>query len=220
VIHHIDEFDPNNVIAVIYMRVSTSDQEKSGNLRNRCDLLRRELQKLGIRVVACYQEVADSRFVLGRPELAEAVAHARSLIQKNLKTTVVVVTDVRNRFIRCEDFRSNPSGDGPSAAQLNELRKLANGVNLATFLHPDMPFGDVKSYETNVPTKLGELSGKKVGRPNKSLSDRESNPPGWKKARRLNLQPAVRILARQGIETRKIASHLGIAESTARSWLL
>ena len=84
-------------------------------------------------------------------------------------------------------------------------------------LDPEASFGDVRSYETNVPTALGERSGKKVGRPKKLPIPVRC--PGWKKEIRLQKISEVRRLYDAGKSKRKIGRRLDVAESTVRGWL-
>jgi hypothetical protein len=218
VIRHLDEFDAEELLVVPYMRASTWEQRKKRNLLNRLKLLKLTLDRRGIKRVKAFGEVTNGRFVnTGRPKLAAAIEAARALQGKRAHNTVIVVTDARNRFIRGPQYNGQTETDPPSHRQLKRLAKLAKGVPLATVLHPDALFSTVRGYETNVPTALGEKSGKKVGRPTKPPTPVRC--PGRKKQIRLKKIDKARRLHDEGKSKREIGQILHVPESTMRAWL-
>jgi DNA invertase Pin-like site-specific DNA recombinase len=217
VISHLDEFDPKDLMVILYMRESTRAQRVYHNLENRRKLLRRTLKRLGIDVICSYCEVVTGKQLHDRPVLRHALGHARLVKSSNPQTIVAVVTDARNRFIRGEQYKGDPGTDPPSSRQLRWLEELADGVPLLTVLDPDASFSEVRRYETNVPTALGERSGKKVGRP--KMLPIAVRRPGWKKEIRLKKISEVRRLHDAGKSKRKIGRRLDVAESTVRGWL-
>jgi hypothetical protein len=80
---------------VIYMRVSTYDQRRNQNLRNRRRWLRRELKRMGIPCLRVFEETNCGRTLNGRPQLDAAIEHARSIMARNPGRIVPVVTDAR-----------------------------------------------------------------------------------------------------------------------------
>jgi hypothetical protein len=218
VIRHLDEFDPNKLLVVPYMRASTTEQRRNCNLRNRRRLLKRTLDQQGIARDESFSEVADGRYLWNRDELVEAIKVARALKLENPDAIVAIVTDARNRFIRGEQYNNQASTDPPSARQLEQLETLADGVLLVTVLDPDAPFDEVRRYETNVPTLLGNAAGKKVGRPKKQPTDVRC--PVRKKEIRLEKISEARRLHNAGKSKRKIGRRLRVPESTVRAWLM
>ena len=216
VIYHISEFNPEKLLVVLYMRVSTTDQRTKCNLDNRHIWLRRKIKQMGIRLHGqIFREVADSRTFQNRTKFKEAIAAAHTLQSENPEWIVAIVTDARNRFLRSTHFNGQANTDPPSLRQLREFQEFLNGVALATVLHPDLSFGEVRSHETQIPAMVGNALGKAVGRPKG-----QSKRPGWKRDRRLGLIAEVRRLGDEGKSNREIGRQLRVPESTVRSWRL
>lgn len=201
-----------------YMRESTHEQRAHRNLKNRRKLLRRKLKQMGIEPICYYRDVVSGTQLHNRPGLRRAIANARLLEWTNPDAVVVVVTDARNRFIRGKHYNGRADTDSPSARQIKILRKLTKGVILATLLDPDETFEEVRRYETNVPTMLGEKSGKKVGRPKKQCTA-DGQRSGWKKRIREDNIELARRLQSADVSKREIGRRLGVADSTIRAWL-
>jgi hypothetical protein len=220
IIRHLDNLlhENNELLAVRYMRTSTSEQRKYGNLRNRHRWLRSELKRRKVKGNTAFSEVADSRSLQNRWQLIGAIDEARLLQMENPRATVAVVTDTRNRFLRGRFFNGQAHTDPPSADQLEVLKKLARGVILATVVHPDTPFHQVRSYETNVPTRVGEKAGRKVGRPKLRVQVKEDLEWTKRDIRREKTAVAVQLL-NENLSQREIAKQLGVPESTVRYWL-
>jgi hypothetical protein len=128
---------------------------------------------------------------------------------------VAIVTDARDRIIRGEHYNGQANTDTIHANQLNALKQLSRGIVLATVLDPDATFDVVRSHETNVPTELGEIAGKKVRRPPKMRPPSEPK----KEIRRTKINDARRWFYEDNVSKREIAKRLGRPESTIRSWL-
>jgi len=216
-IRHLNDLDAKDLLTVLYMRVSMPEQRKRCNLKNRARALRRELRRRGIDWHASFTEVKTGTSLQDRPKLIEAIDAARTLQAENPNAHVAVVTDARNRFLRGQHYNGRASTDPPSAGQLRRLGALARGVVLATLRDPDASFGDVRSYETNIPTTLGEASGKKVGRPPEH--PKEQRVSGWKKKRRERLLPEARRLHERGRSLRQIGRRFGVSFRTVANWL-
>jgi len=219
VIRHLDDLPQSKkkLLAIVYMRESSFEQRRKKNLRNRRAFLCLQLRQRNVELLAIHTEVACGKFLDGksRPALVEAIEAARRARVEHPAAQVFVATDARNRFVRGPNYNGTPSTDPPSSPQLQQLDSMAREVVLVTLLHPDAPFGEVKSYETKIPDKLGSRSGKRVGRPR-----RDGQPkPGGKKEKRLRDMPKALLLFARGYSKRKIAKRLKVSEATIRNWL-
>jgi DNA invertase Pin-like site-specific DNA recombinase len=214
---HLDEVlrEDRTLLAVTYMRVSTHEQRKKGNLKYRDRFLLSQLERLGINCVASYTEVGSGRN-LNRPVFEKAVKHARTLQRQNPNALVVIVTDTRNRFLRNPHF--NGSSDPLTHLQMRKLIAFTAGVTLVTVLPPHASHRDVKSHEAKFSTALGVESGKKVGRPPKKRRDKASRRQGQQERLRLSWE-AIRMFVDEDASKRAISRKLGVPESTIRSWL-
>jgi hypothetical protein len=213
-VRHLDELlrETPNLLAVLYMRMSATEQRKHGNLVNRFRWLKRELDRAGIpRSDESYREVCSGKFLRDRPRLIAAIEAARKLQSDYPDSRVVVVTDTRNRFLRGRYYNGYASVDPPNVRQWERLKKLAGTVTLATVLHPDTSFGEVRSHED----KVAQEGGKKVGRPRKEARV----PPGFKKRKREELLPEAHRLHEEGLSPRKIGRLLVVKHRTVVDWL-
>ena len=208
IIRHLDELEAKDLLAVPYMRVSTREQRRQCNLKNRLSALRRELRRKGIDWHASFTQVETGTSLENRPKLVEAIEAARRLQAENPGATVAVVTDTRNRFLRGKFYNGRASTDPPTPRQWAELKKLADGITLATVLPPDATFGKVRGHET----LIARNAGKRVGRPPK-------RPTVQKKKRREELLPKARRLRDRDLSVRQIAGRLGVPISTIGRWL-
>jgi hypothetical protein len=182
-------------------------------------LLRWKFNAKGIeRWRVCFPEVKCGSQLLDRPMLVDAIKFARQLQRERPDAIVAVVTDARDRFIRGPQYNGQASTDQPTASQLKKLSDLSQGIPLVTLLHPDAPFEEVRSYETNVPTMLGDAAGKKVGRPKKPVIEEDRD---WTKRdiRLEKIQVARRLWEKRELSKREIGRRLGVPESTVRLWL-
>ena len=105
---HIGDFDPKDIMAVPYMRVSTWEQRKAGHLDRRVQNLRRYLREKGIRRTMFYVEKPTTGKTLeNRPELIHAIETAGLRQGMHPNFYVFVVTDTRNRLLRGEQSNGN-----------------------------------------------------------------------------------------------------------------
>jgi hypothetical protein len=220
-IHRLDDLetetrrDGKTLFAIGYIRVSTWGQQKKQNLQNRRAWLERELKRREIRYLSIYEEVACGKRLDNRPEMERAIVEALDAQAKNPNAVVALVTDARDRFMRGEHYNGQPSTHAIHANELEALKQFAREIVLATILDPDAPFDVVRSHETNVPTALGDIAGKKVGRPVKIQHTREPK----KLIRRTKINDARRWFYEDNVSKREIAKRLGRPESTIRAWL-
>jgi hypothetical protein len=204
------------LLAVLYMRESTHEQRRSGNLRNREIFLRKKLGGMGVTCThQSFSDVRSGKCLIERRGFVAAIEYAQQLQLRHPDYLVFIVTDTRNRFIRGPWYNGQHGTDRPTHAQLDALPKLADGMILATLLHPDAPDDEVRAFETNIPKTLGpSISGKKVGRPKKLAAQ-----AGAKKMSRVEQMPKALSLYGQDVSNRAIARMLGRADSTIRGWL-
>jgi DNA invertase Pin-like site-specific DNA recombinase len=209
-LHHLKAYHKKHpdMEAIIYCRVSAGMQWRKGNLDTQEQILRRWLKKHNIPVIGCYREVS-SGWVLNdeRWALVNAVKQAKKYRGQK---EVVIVTTSSDRFLRNIDFhtKDNP-GVLPTEAEFEKFNKLTCGVSCLTYLHPDMPWKKVRSYQS----KWGQrIKGNKGGRPKK-------NKPGYKKQRRLEKRPRVLRLHNKGMSLGGIAAETGIPKSTVGFWI-
>jgi hypothetical protein len=82
-IRHLDNLetetqrDGKTLLAIGYIRVSTSEQRKKHNLRNRSKWLKRELKRRGIQLIGIFREVACGKRLDNRPELRRQLKRHR-----------------------------------------------------------------------------------------------------------------------------------------------
>src|SRR6266511_2226742 len=94
-----------------------------------------------------------------------------------------------------------------SVFEFESLMTEADGVPLATLIHPDTAPNEVRSYQT----KRG-----RAGKGNCGGRPRERFP---KKAIRLEKRPVAVVLWKQGFSYRQISRRLNVSWSTIRDWI-
>jgi DNA invertase Pin-like site-specific DNA recombinase len=184
-------------------RVSTPEQDANGNLDEQMMTAWRQLRAAGHRHIAVYDGVETSRVHGNRIIFERAIDDAR-------QHGAILVAASRDRFIRAASFGRGQKAkcEPPSDHEYRELVRLADGVPLATIIHPDDP--GVRAEQI----KRGQRAkGRRGGRPPKK-------PPGYKRQRRIELRPRAIELRRQGWALRRIGAALNVNESTLRGWRL
>jgi len=206
VIHDLDTLrnQGREIIAVLYMRVSTTEQRTNGNLKNRLSWLTDALENKGIKMDQSFTDVCSGRGFDNRDGLKNAANRVKFLQQPNPDVFVCIISDCANRFIRGENYNKVAHTDQPSRRQLNQLKSL--GVPLVTVWHPDTPPSVIRSHET----KINE----KVGRPRKDAA----KPPGWKKKMRWEKISKAFLLYEKRMSFRQIAKEVDSPVSTVLSW--
>jgi hypothetical protein len=206
---------------VIACRVSRRQQAKRGNLLAQSIKLREAIEAGGGNVVGTCYHVGSGQDPSWLEWPAEKAAEFGA-------TLVAATTDrlVRSRWYRAASLycgRRKPGSLGGAdntrarhcRAQEEDLRRLHEyttgkfGVPLATYLDPDAEADDCRSL---LSTWGREVKGKKGGRPG-------ANPPGYKKRRRLDHQPWVLRLRRDGMSLGQIAQLTGVPKPTVQRWV-
>ncbi len=197
--------DRPGIPRVLYCRVSGREQNRRGNLRDQSDNQHRTVGQHENSVQACYREIASGWELddgMDRPTLAAAIATAK-------KIGAVLVVESTDRLIRSVEYSKKNQDVLPTVAEFDKLMRLADGVTLATLLHPDTSPGDVRSHQI----KRGQRAkGHKGGRP-------RITKPGEKKRRREEMLPMVLHLHRVGESRREIAEWTGLPVMTISDWI-
>ena len=121
------------LLAIIYIRVSSMEQRRAGNLKNRLKLLKRSLRKRRIKYSSPFCSEVIRASVLPRPALSAAAAKAKQLQSKYVDRYVFILTDTPSRFVRNREFVPRyPSTHRPTDDQWIELTRAVKGVPLAT----------------------------------------------------------------------------------------
>lgn len=199
--YSIDDLMPCPV--VLYVRVSAHTQKH--NLPHQISRLKTELEKRGFTVIAVYWEIVPGWEYIhsewwGRLGLERAILKAK-------EANGLVVAESVERFRRTydPDWKKRPQPLPLTLFDMKRLMDEAEGVQLATLIHPDTPPRKVRSEQT----KRGQAGkGNYGGRPKES-----------RKARRLRLLPVARALWKKGCSYRRIARKLKIHWSTIRDWI-
>jgi DNA invertase Pin-like site-specific DNA recombinase len=192
------------VLAVLYCRASTNEQDDDGCLLRAIIDAIKKLKAAGVRIIAVYDGVETSNIYGDRLRLMWAIEEAR-------QHGAVLVAPSRDRFIRARSFCRGQKlkAEPPNEFEYRELARMTDGVLLATIQDPDASPEEVRSQQTLGGQRIG---GRKGGRPRKSK-------PGDKKRRRAELTPQVVELHQQGMSNRAIGRQLKVAEPTVRRWL-
>lgn len=193
-IHWIDDLRPQPV--VLYIRVSSPKQ--TPNLPGQKMKLIAELEARGFQVAACFVDVESG--------WSECRTNFLSAIFKAKRMNAIVVAECVNRLWR--SYRKKDRTIPPlSIVGLERLLFEADGVPLATLLHPNTPEGKVRGFQT----KRGqEGKGRRGGRP------KELTPI---KARRLRLSPVAVKLRDDRLSFGQIAKKLRLPKTTVAMWI-
>lgn len=187
---------------VLWCRVSGRMQDYKGDLEEMKARDRQELEKLGTDIVGDCQAV-----VSGWDEDRETL---RVAARKARKAGAVLLAESTDRLIRSKAFHTkrNP-GAQPTVQEFEELLRATQGVPLATILHPDTPWREVRAWQA----KRGQhAKGRKGGRPSKKR-------PGCKKQKRLANRSKVFWMRLCGMSVRRIASLLKVPTMTVHDWI-
>jgi DNA invertase Pin-like site-specific DNA recombinase len=177
---------------VLYAR--ESDPTQKDNLPGQIAKLKREVAKRGHPAKAVVKEIARGA-QCWRDGLKRAFVIAR-------RASATVVAESVTRFKRNHDPRAPLT-----VADLKQLMAEANGVPLATVVHPDAAPEQARSYQS----KRGMAGkGRYGGRPT------AKHP---KKARRVKNMPTAVALRQGGMSLRAIGREIKVAFSTVRDWL-
>lgn len=190
----LDEFETSRLV-VLYLR--DSDDTQDANLRYQKASLKAKVERKGFHVIDAFAEIA--------PGWRRRRSKLRRAILKAKRHGAVVVAESLDRFWR---RRKRRDGTIPPLRK-GEIKLLlleADGVELATFEHPDSPPGKVRAEQT----KRGQQGrGRVGGRPKIKHPFAE---------RKKKLLPEVLKLHRDGYSYSQIAKLLNCARSTAGRW--
>lgn len=187
---------------VLFGRVSACMQNHKGNLNDQLVSLRRAVEKYKVPIVCEFKEIGSGWW----HERERLQAAARRAFDER----AVILAESTDRFIRSiyYDTKKNPSAQ-PSSLEYEELLRVTTGVTLATMLHPDTPWKEVRSHQS----KRGQqIKGNSGGRP-------KVNKPGYKKQRRLEKLSQVLQLRINGASWEDINALTGVAKTTAADWV-
>jgi hypothetical protein len=182
-IAHLPDAVTAGVPVVLYVRVSSRTQGKKRNLFSQLRTSRRQLETLGLKVVAMFRDIASGWQWEDRPGLRNAIQLAK-------KGGAIVVAESTDRFIRSEAFHTkNNPGAQPTQDEFRRLQRIADGVPLATILHPDTPWAEVRGHQSRRGQHGKQRRG---GRPRKEIRRSKADP----KLRRIITQHGGEITVR------------------------
>jgi len=143
-IRHADDVIRLGTPVVLYARVSGREQERQGSLDRQIAQLKAYAARRGAVVINIddIRPDVDSGKSLDRPELLRdaALAHEHNAL---------ILAHNVGRLIRSAEFhRTRNPGAQPTQAEYAALANAVGGVTLATILHPDTPWRQVRSAET------------------------------------------------------------------------
>jgi hypothetical protein len=125
---------------------------------------------------------------------------AAVMLAREIGPGTVVLAETVARLLRHRDYHSVKNPDVlPNRWQWNDVRDMAEGVVLATMLHPDAPPAWVRRYEAQRGTRR--------------------KAAGSKKATWLALAPQAVRLKAEGLSVRRIGTELGVPYRTVGHWL-
>lgn len=191
----LDEIAPCDV--VLFARESSRQQHARGNLDCQIERLRRQLRGRGFKVLKVFDEIG-SGWLPNRPALELAVEFAR-------RHNAIVIAEATNRYVRPYYYHPRSFPNAPYLdSGLKRIARIGDGVTLATFLHPDTPEREVRSYQTR-----------------RGISERAraARPAGYKKARRDSMAPRAVRLAMAGLTIREVAEVLDVHPATIGRWI-
>lgn len=193
-------------VVLLWCRVSSREQDRTGNLRGQEHALQTAMLSAGARTVGVLPWTGSGQSPYAR--MSEAARMARKLGATKI---VAVSTD---RFIRHPDFKATGTeyerDARASSDQLEELVLWANGIELVTLIHPDAPLSECMAAHKRHGQKA---KGNRGGRPRKrgpyQPSHRDRCFAGCSK---------VFWLRGCGYSLREIGTLLGRPHSTIQGW--
>lgn len=186
---------------VLFCRVSLWKQKHCGNLNRQIAHAQAELRKLGVNVLAVFKEANTAKeFDEDHRTLAGAAYYAR-------EHDAILVATTTDRYVRHVRFEPSKPHLLPRVHEFEQLLAMTLGVTLATIEHPDATPSEVRS----VRSRAGQIeSGNNGRRPGKA---------GYKKRRRLKLQPQAKAMRREARTLGEIEAQLHVKRSTLQGWL-
>lgn len=173
-LHHLPDLLAMNLPVFLYLRVSTPKQFNGRNIDDLREWSLRQLRRLFIKWPGGIYDCQESSHIQeSRPILERIIADARD-------AGGIVVAPFRDRFIRHEFFDGTNSSDKPTDEEYRRLLEMADGVPLATIIHPDSPSRSIRTAQAM------RARNANAGRPAKELSQRELLTAVSKLARELH----------------------------------
>jgi len=187
---------------VLYLRVSSSSQKRTGSLRASQRRMMREMAALKMEVIAVFREIG-SGWQTDLVQRAAAATYAK-------KHSAILVAESSDRFLRSVYYTKQNQAVLPSLVEWESFAHETQGVAVATLLDPDMPWNQVRSYQT----ERGIIEkNAKCGRP-------VIIKPGDKKRRREKLlQRVLWLRFTWNCSYRFIEEETGVPPSTFRCWI-
>jgi hypothetical protein len=195
-----DEIAPGDKV-VLWLRVSTHPQNRTGNLEDQEANLRLRMVELNAVVMDVVKHEGSGCELFRLTKAAQIAA----------KYGAKLVAESTDRFIRHPGYHSKEYPDLQARdVDLKELPLWTDGVKLVTILDPEATPAEVRSYQSKRGQKLKNNRG---GRP-------RVNKPDYKKRRRFEKLSRVIRLWECGTSYRKIEELTGVPKSTAKDWIL
>lgn len=204
-VHHLEELvkEKPRLEVVLVCRVSGREQHRRKHLRDQRASLRRNVEALGARVVREFSAVAsgwDDDWLVVESAAAWARRHG-----------AVLMAESTCRYLRNREYSSTECPWVlPTRDEWEKFLAITRGVKLATLLHPDAHWKDVRSYQS----KRGMIEKEsKRGRPRKRR-------PGELSERREALLPEViKLRCKWLVSYRNIGAALNVPWRTVKDWL-
>lgn len=181
-------------------RVSTRKQDNDGSLKRQAVRLRKTVEEMGAKNIIDKPLMEVSLGKVNRSGLESIISLAKEL-------GAIPVFETTDRIIRAKDFcpKTNPTAI-PTVEDFEELMRIADGVPLATVLHPDADYREIKSYQSKYEEKKKD----------RVLYDKSK--PGWTIRRRKKYLPIVLKLRAKGMSYGKIVKATDLPLPLVRSW--
>ena len=187
--------------AILWVRTSSKSQARMNNHEDQRAALRANAEALGFKIVL------DDPWI-GSGRNGDRVRFELT-IEKAQKLGAILLAESTDRFIRSWWWSKRKQYVQPTEVEWETFIALTRGVVLATIVHPDTDWRNVRGYQTE---RGVSQKGVKLGR--------QPNPkPGAKKQRRERLLPETRRLRDLGFSYRRIGAILGVPWPTIRDWL-
>jgi hypothetical protein len=138
VVKHFPLVAKPGMAVVLFVRESGRVQEWAGHLKDQEAHLKRLIEPFGVRVARTFRPTchgSDTR------ALAEALDYARD-------RNAIVVAESTARLLRAVEFSPKEPDRVPTKEQWRELKRMARGVVVATWVKPDATPEQVRAFES------------------------------------------------------------------------
>jgi predicted site-specific integrase-resolvase len=181
-------------------RVSTQKQYDDGSLERQLVRLRKAVEDMGFKNIIDEPLVEVSLGKVNRGGLECIIAVAREY-------GAIPVFETTDRIIRAKDFcpKTNTTA-ALTVKDFEELMRVTKGDPLATVLHPDADYREIKRYQSKYEEKKKD----------RVLYDKSK--PGWTVRRRKKYLPIVLKLRAEGMSYGEIVKATDLPLPLVRSW--